>query len=67
MEPISKIKSFLLKMSLFQKQKATPAIPSNDNSWDREFAPEQPFTDSWENVTWRVDDLQSAFTDKAFQ
>ena len=67
MGPISTIKSFLLKITSVHKQTVTPTMPSEGGPWDQqEFKPEQPFTDSWESVTWRMDEVQPAFTDGPF-
>ena len=49
------------------KCRMTADISSSDDGWSLEFETEPAFTDSWENRSWRFDDTESTFTDRAFQ
>lgn len=45
----------------------TAPISSNDNELSLGFDIEPAFTDSWENRSWQTEEVQSKFTDRAFQ
>lgn len=42
-------------------------ISSNDDEWGQDIETGFAFTDSWENKSWQTDEIQSEFTDRAFQ
>jgi ssDNA-binding Zn-finger/Zn-ribbon topoisomerase 1 len=56
-----------LGCSRFPKCRGTAAISSNENGWDQEFERAPTFTDSWEDRSWRFDDTNSTFKDRAIQ
>ena len=45
----------------------TAAISSNDDELSQGIDTEPAFIDSWENRSWQTDEIQSKFTDCAFQ
>ena len=47
--------------------RGTAVITSNYYRWGQEIETDLAFTDSWENKSWQNDDIQSGFTDRAFQ
>lgn len=49
------------------KCKMNAAILSKDDGWTLDFETETAFTDSWENKSWRFDDIESTFKDRAIQ
>ncbi|MDB4304272.1 NERD domain-containing protein [Desulfosarcina sp.] len=49
------------------KFKMTSDISSKDDGWILEFETEPAFTDSWENRSWRFDDIETTFQDSAIQ
>ena len=56
-----------LGCSRFPKCRGTATVSSNDDDWGQEFEVEPAFTDSWGDRSWQDDDIQPAFTYRAFQ
>ena len=56
-----------LGCSRFPKCRGTAAISLNDDGWNQEFEHAPTFTDSWENRSWRFDDTNSTFKDRAIR
>jgi len=49
------------------KYRTTAAISSNNDELSQGVDIEPAFIDSWENKSWQTDEIQSKFTDRAFQ
>ena len=49
------------------KYRTTAAISSNNDELSQGIDIEPAFIDSWENKSWQTDEIQSKFTDRAFQ